>query len=398
LSTVHTSNESRDGSMNSSDRTVIALDVSCLIPRPLTGVGYYTTHLLRALFARDDNFEFRLFATSRSRHSALPTEFTDQCSRSITRRWPTRLKVAMWTRLEWPPIEWFTGRVDIAHGAFHLLPAARHAKRATTVFDLSGIHRPETHTAHSNRIHRRMLEHAVREADALIAISQSSRNDLVELFGAPPERTHVVYGGVFVEEFAGSLDRAALDELKQRFGIRGDYFVHLGTIEPRKNIPRLLDAYARIHARVPDCPELVLAGKKGWMCEATFETIERLGLTDSVIQTGYVTRQEAVLLLQGAYACVYPSLYEGFGLPVLEAMAARTPVLTSNVSSLPEVIGDTGIQVDPESVDEIEQGLSELIDRYDAALDRVQPAYERATEFTWDRSAAALDAVYRTLA
>jgi len=384
--------------MSSSGPVAIGLDVSCLIPQPLTGVGYYTVNQLRALFARQDNFEFRLFASSAAPPPAVVNEFAALCARSRIVRWPTRLKLAMWTRLEWPSIEWFTGPVDIAHGMFHLLPAARRAKRVVTVFDLSGIRRADTHTLQSNRAHLKMLKHAAGNADALIAISQSSGNDLTELLGVDPQKVYVVYGGVRTEEFSGELDRTALADVKRRFGIGRDFFVHLGTIEPRKNIPRLLEAYARVRTRLPDCPQLVLAGKQGWMWEPVFETVSRLDLAEDVVHTGYVSRQEAVLLLRGAYACVYPSLYEGFGLPVLEAMAARTPVLTSNISSLPEVIGDTGIQVDPENVDAIEQGLTELVEHYEAALERVNPACERAKEFTWNHSAAALAAVYRRLA
>ncbi len=364
----------------------------------LTGVGYYTVHLMRALFAREDGFDFRLFACA----AGPPPDAVRDLARRVTRArfvwWPTRLKTSLWTRLEWPPIEWFTGPVDIAHGGFHLLPASRQAKRTVTVFDLTNIRHPETHVPSQRRVHLRMLEHAVPRADALVAISRSSAADLVELLGAAPEKVHVVYGGVCCEEFCKEWDQEAFGALKRRLGIGREYFIHLGTLEPRKNIPRLLEAYARLRQRFKDYPELVLAGKTGWMYEPIFKAIESLGLKNDVVQTGYISREDAVLLLRGAYGCVYPSLYEGFGLPVLEAMAARTPVLTSSVSSMPEVIGETGITVNPESVDEIEAGMAELLEKRDAALERTEAAFERAKRFTWEDSAASLAAAFRAVA
>lgn len=304
----------------------------------------------------------------------------------------------MWTSFEWPPIEWFTGSVEVAHGMFHLLPAARKAKRLTTVFDLTTFRYAETHRAESAGSHVKMLRHAAKKADALIAISQSCRTDIMELLGIAPERVHVVYGGVFTNEFSVEFDSNALTEIKQRLGIHSEYFIHLGTLEPRKNIPRLLQAYARVRDRFLECPQLVLVGKEGWGYDPIFQTIQSLNLSGKVVHAGYVERDEAVSLLRGAYACLYPSLYEGFGLPVLEAMAAHTPVLTSNVSSLPEVIGDTGIQVNPESVDEIETGMIALIEQHDQALLRADAAYERAKTFTWENSARTLANVYRQVA
>jgi glycosyltransferase involved in cell wall biosynthesis len=376
----------------------VAFDASCLVEQPLTGVGYYTLHQLRALLQLEGAPRLRLVASSAQPVPPVLRELGAAAASFRMVRCPTRLKVALWTRAGWPPVEWFAGPVDIAHGGFHLLPAARRTvRRVVTVFDLSGLRRPETHSAANLALQERLLRHAAGRADALVAISQSCKEDAVELLGADPARVHVVYGGVFLEEFGGALPERLLAETRARLGIPGDYLIHLGTLEPRKNLPRLLEAYARVCARVPDCPMLVLAGRKGWMYDAVFETIERLRIGARVVHTGYLSREEAVALLRGAAGCVYPSLYEGFGLPVLEAMAARTPVLTSNVSSMPEVIGDCGITVAPESTDEIEAGLESLVRDRDAALARVDRAYRRAARFTWENSARSLTGVYARL-
>lgn len=373
----------------------LTIDVSCLVPRPLTGVGYYTRDLLRSFLARHTEWRMRLFASSAKPAGDLAQELGVEASTVRTLRLPTRLKNGLWTRLEWPPITAFTGDADIVHGAFHLLPASRRARRIATVFDLSALRFPGTRPEANLRLHLGLLRHAVARADALIAISESCRNDLIDLLHASPERVFVVYGGVSLDEFTSPLDDTRLKACRERFGLTGEYLVHLGTLEPRKNLPRLLEAYARVYARRRDCPRLVLAGHAGWMYDDVFETIERLGLRTQVVVTGYLERADAVCLLRGAFACVYPSLYEGFGLPVLEAMAARTPVLTSNVSSLPEVIGKEGILVEPENVDSIEAGLEEIIEHHEEALARAERAFERACTFTWTRSADVLAEAYR---
>ncbi len=365
---------------------------------PLTGVGYYTLEITRALLTHVPGIEVRAFASAARFAPKVVCDLAAACASARLVRWPTRLKIALWTHIEWPPIERFTGAIDVAHGAFHLLPATRHAPRLVTVFDLTNFRYPEAHLSGQTHLHRTMLRHAVRRADALVAISKSAGADLVELLGADESKVRVVYGGVMLDEFSGDLDRAALDKAKGRFGITRDYFIHLGTLEPRKNVPRLLEAYARVRERRADCPQLVLTGKAGWLCEPIFETIEARGLHDAVVCTGYIDRAEAVLLLRGARACVYPSLYEGFGLPVLEAMAAGVPVMTSNVSSLPEVAGDTGILVNPEDVDALVSGIEQLIDDESGNAVRVSAARARAATFTWADSAAALASVYRWLA
>lgn len=363
----------------------------------MTGVGYYTLNLLRAFVQEAPEFNLRFVASSaRAPRRALePLGNWAVQMRGV--HCPTRLKSMLWSCLEWPPIEWFTGPVDIAHGTFSLLPAARRAKRVSTIFDITDVRYPETRRRRIARMHARMIWHAVRRGDAIVAISENARAELIEYLGADPDRVHVVPGGCNIEEFAGPIDEKRLEQLKFRFGIGLPYFIHLGTIEPRKNLARLVEAYHAVHQRLKDCPVLVLAGMRGRMSSDVFDAIAKYALEKSVICTGYLARPDAILLLRGAFACVYPSFYEGFGLPVLEAMAARVPVMTSNVSSIPEVIGEHGILIDPKSVESISSGLAALVVSRDATLERVDGAYERATRFTWQESARALERVYRGL-
>lgn len=376
----------------------IGLDVSCILARPLTGVGYSALHMLGALAANHPEVALRLFASgARAADPAVLPDLAGVPCRIV--RCPNRLKTGLWTGPQWPPMDWWTGPVDIVHGLFHLLPASRHARRVVTIYDLYGIRCPHmASSAGASRAHLAMLRHAVRHADAIIAISENTRNEVIELLDAPEQRCHAIYLGVAMEDFSAPSNPAALAALKQRCGIGREYFLCLGTLEPRKNVPRLVQAYGMLRERHRDCPLLVLGGGTGWQYEEVYKTIEALRLGDCVMCTGYLERQDVIRLLRGAYACLYPSLYEGFGLPVLEAMAAGTPVLTSNTTSMPEVAGDTGILVNPLDISSIMAGMESLVVDYDAARARSLKARARAGEFTWARTAAQHASLYRALA
>ncbi|HOF40047.1 MAG TPA: glycosyltransferase family 1 protein [Candidatus Hydrogenedentes bacterium] len=374
----------------------IILDASSALEHPLTGVGYVALHQTSALAALNGGLELRLFGT-RARGVALPAEWRQSFTRSFVVPGTRRLKLALWSRWNWPPVEWFCGTADIAHGLFHLLPAAAAARRLVTVHDLVVFRHPETHTAATVCTHRRLLQHAARNADALIAVSESCRQDILEVLNVPPERVFVVPNGVCIEDFEGAVDPAALARCRQELGLRSDYWIYIGTIEPRKNLTRLLTAYRRIVDRFSDCPDLLLVGRSGWHAEPIFQAIGDLRLENRVFHAGYLARSEVILLLRNAAACLYPSLYEGFGLPVLEAMAAGVPVLTSNISALPEVIGPCGVLIDPEEPDSLEAGMETLLQQPGACARMAREARERARGFSWENSAQRLAQVYRTV-
>jgi glycosyltransferase involved in cell wall biosynthesis len=374
----------------------ISADISCLASRPVTGVGYHTRYLFEAFLRQSPEIDLRFFACAAR---PLPEEVLAlgaKGGRFAGRRIPTRAKNTLWTRADWPPMSWWLGETDIVHGAFHLLPPSRTAKRVVTIHDLAGMRRSAIHEDASLALHRRLLRHAVPRADGIFAVSESSRSDVIELLNADPAKVHVVSGGVMLDEFTAPMDEVRLADAKRHFGIDGPYWIHLGTLEPRKNLKRLVEAYARLRAR-HDVPKLVLAGGEGWMFQPVLEAIARHGIASDVIRTGYLPREDAVALLRGAAGCVYPSLYEGFGLPVLEAMAARVPVLTSNVSSLPEVVGDTGILVEPENEESLDAGLERLLLETSTQAARIEAAWQRAQGKTWDHSARALLVAYRAV-
>jgi len=364
---------------------------------PLTGVGWRTVYLIQAFLQQNNTFRVCLFAARSRKTSPTNFPFQEGFEKKVIVPYFRKLKSRLWPTLEFPPIEWFCGKTDLAHGTFHDLPATRKAIRVVTVHDLSFILYPETHTPETVSVQTRLVKHAVTHADAIEAVSESCKSDLMEVFNIPPEKIHVVPGGVKLEDYNAPMDVAALAQVKRALGISRNYFIHLGTIEPRKNLPRLLNAYARIRQRFHEYPQLVLVGARGWKADATLEAIKHHDFGNDVIVAGWVPRETAILLLRGAAACVYPSLYEGFGLPVLEAMAARVPVITSTTGALREVSGGNCIFVDPLNVESIEAGLDLFLAKPDMAATRAQAAYQRAKEMTWEASAVKLENLYRTL-
>ena len=376
----------------------IALDLSCVTDAQLTGIGYAALYQLRALFARNEPFEYRAVATCPRGGRRDLGDLEQHLAGKTILPHAGLIRYYLWGWLDWPPIEYFCGSAAIAHNFSHQVPATRHATRLVTVHDLSFLRVPETHTRRAIAIQSALMRQTVDRADVLVAVSQSCKDELIDLYGVAADRVVLVPNGVELSEFHATPEPEALDTLKKREGVTRDYFIHLGTLEPRKNIPRLVQAYDRVRQRYADCPQLVLVGKHGWKSEPSLEAMRPLMESGDIVHPGYLSRDEALLLLGGATACVYPSLYEGFGLPVLEAMASRTPVLTSSVTSLPEVVGDTGLLVDPCDVDAIEAGLAAFLDDPAAAARRAEAAYERAETFTWDRSAETLARLYHRVA
>ena len=375
----------------------VALDVSCAAETPVTGIGYAAIYQLRALFARNDpRFRFALFAAGgRGGRAVLERELGAQ-PRSVFVPYARLAKYYAWNALNWPPIEWATGHARIAHNLCHQVPAVSHATTVVTVHDLSAFRHPETHTPRMVHVQQTLLRHTAARADRIVAVSEHCKSELVELLGVQADRIHVIHNGVNTAEFDAPFDERRLNELKREHGIDGEFIVHLGTIEPRKNLVRLCEAYGQLRGRHGGMPKLVIAGAVGWDAASSLDAIAALGA--DAVRPGYLSRADAVLLLRGARACVYPSIYEGFGLPVLEAMAARTPVVTSNGSALPEVAGEAALYADPNDASAIAAAIERVLDDPVSAADRVAIGRQRAETFSWASSAEKLASLYATLA
>jgi len=350
----------------------IAIDASRISVAERTGTERYTFELLAAL-ARIDRWNTYTLYTN-GLPPSLPPVGPNFSLRSI--RLPR-----LWTHARLGPAL-MRDRPDLLFVPAHVIPLL-HPRSVVTIHDLGYLAFPEAHTA------RRRLEldlstrWCLRAAHRVIAISQATKNDLVRHYGADPARIVVVHLGRS-NLFRPPDDPGQIAAIRARYALEAPYFLYIGTIQPRKNLTRLIEAFARAGA---DDALLVIAGRRGWLSEPIVRRVAELGLTNRVRFPGYVPDADLPALLSGALAFVFPSLHEGFGMPVLEAMACGAPVLTSTTSALPEVAGDAALLVDPCDTDAIAAALKRLAADAPLRASLRARGWERAANFTWERCA-----------
>ena len=273
--------------------------------------------------------------------------------------------------------------VDLFYATNHVRNPPRRRKLATTLHDLTAYIVPECHPSLHHEIEKSYIENVVLRADAVIAISEHTRQDLIRIFDFPPDRVEVIYQGIADSYFETTPEGTTA--VRAKYGLDKPYILHVGTIEPRKNINRLFDAYEQLKPSLREEFPLVLVGSIGWADKATVKRVE--SPPEGVRYLRYIPEEDLPFITAGATVCVYPSLYEGFGLPVPQAMATGVPMLTSNVSSLPEVAGDAAILVDPRSQAEITAGLERLLTSPSLREELIAKGRQRVQRFRWERSA-----------
>jgi glycosyltransferase involved in cell wall biosynthesis len=277
-------------------------------------------------------------------------------------------------------------RIDVLHSLHYSFPLVRFGtKQVVTVHDMTFFNMPEAHQRVKILYFRFFIRADVRFADKVIFDSHSSMTDCITRLGAPRGTSTVVHLGKS-EAFRADLAASGIRRVREKYGLNAEFVLSVGTIEPRKNLSRLVSAFASICGRHPDLL-LVIAGMKGWMYDGLMQTVKDLNLESRVIFTGFVSEEEKPFLIAAAKVFAYPSLYEGFGIPVLEALACGIPTVTSNVSSLPEVAGDAALTIDPYNVAELSSALERLISDELLRERLAREAVRQAAKFTWAKTA-----------
>lgn len=357
------------------------------------GINGYIYQLLRHL-AVSAGAEARPFEYIAYLHDI---GFTPVAGLDVARsRWDTRKP---WRRIIWEQtrLAALARELDLLHGLAFAAPIACACPAVVTVHDLSFYRYPQAFRRFNRAYLGWITRVSVRRAARVIAVSESTRQDVIAFCGVPAERVVVVPNGV-TEEF-GPADARAIAAFRRRRGLPARFILFLGTLEPRKNIARLLEAYAQMIRRraASDTPMLIIAGAKGWFYDAIFARVEQLALTERVIFPGFVPADELPWWYRAAELFVYPSLFEGFGLPVLEAMACGTPCITSNVSSLPEVAGDAALLVAPEDGVALADAMARVLDEPALAAQMRAAGPTQAARFPWTRTARETASVYRAV-
>lgn len=373
----------------------IGIDASRIAIDERTGTEHYTYELLAALAPQDRQTRYTLYCNRRPR--ALPPLGPNFTLRHIPfpRLW-THARLSAELALH-PPEVLFVPAHVLPLGA----PLQRLTRTVVTIHDLGYLHFPAAHTRAQRLYLRLSTQWSAWAATRLIAISAATRDDLVRFTGVAREKIAVVHHGL-AARFRPVEDPAQLAAAQARYGIRSPYLLYVGSIQPRKNLLRLIDAFAAAvqpvdASRPPALRDLhlVLAGKRGWLSEAIERRAAERGVADRVRFVGYLPDADVPALLSGALTFAFPSLYEGFGMPVLEAMACGTPVLTATTSALPEVAGDAALLVDPSDQAAIAEALAQLAISATLRADLRARGLERAAQFTWARCAAETLAVLR---
>lgn len=349
----------------------IAIDAR-LTARTPGGISHYIRRLARGMPALDPDHRYRVL--QRQGHAE---RLSDQARR-----------IACWSPPHHPlertalGVELLPHRLDLLHSPDFIPPQFGYRRSVITVHDLAFLRYPQFLTAESRRYYNDQIEFAVRRATRILSDSHSTRIDLQELLGVPAEKIDVVHLGVN-EDFR-SLPIESVKPVLQRLRLTAGYVLFVGTFEPRKNLPGLLQAIARLRARAPDTPPLVLVGHRGWLSDSLTAQVDDLRLTDHVHVIEGLPAQDLPAIYNGASLLALPSHYEGFGFPVLEAMACGVPAVIADRASLPELAGEAALRVDPDDPESIADAMGRLL--ADSALrDRLRSlGFERVRHFGWD--------------
>jgi len=355
------------------------------------GMGNYADNLIRALAAIDSRNNYSLYVKR-----PLQTEFTVERENFHYRQLNSPLIRTFWTQCR-IPMEVLLNRPDILHmPTGQKIPFFHPCKTVVTIFDLAYLNFPDYFQKSVKWRLQKFSEHALRNADKIIAISESTKKDILWAYDINEKLIEVVYFGV-EDKFRPLKSKLEINEIKKKLDIRFPYILFAGVLQPRKNIPRLIRAFKKIIESYNQDLQLVIAGNKGWMYEQIFQTVKQCNIGERVVFTGYVQKQELIYLMNGAEIFVLPSLYEGFGMPILEAMACGTAVVCSNTSSMPEVAGNAAVLCDPYSEEDIAKSIIQLLANEQLRRKLIARGLERAKGFSWGKSAKQTLNIYESL-
>ncbi len=360
------------------------------------GIGRLTRDLVTALAKLDNRTQYKLFVSG-SKQSDFPQKMAQNFEwkpTSLSPKWLARI----WHRTKLPlPIEILMGQIDLFHATdFTLPPTLPSTRTIVTVHDLSFVRVSDTASPKLKKYLDKLVPRSINNATHVIADSKATKDDLIDLYDTPSNKITVLLSGINSRYHKITNNYSSMT-MRNKYDIPDvPYIFSIGTIQPRKNYSRLIQALKLLRQSGYDL-HLVIAGGKGWLEDEMYKTLDETQLHEAVHLIGFADDEDVVKLYNAAECVAFPSLYEGFGFPVLEGMACGTPVLTSNVSSLPEVAGDAAIMVDPYDIEAIAEGLRQLIDDSDLRKTLIERGFQQASKFTWENSAKNLLKIYQNV-
>ena len=369
----------------------IAIDAHT-VGTKLGGNESYAVNLIEALAQIDSTNNYTIYVTTNEARDRFSNRWPNFKVRSTLPHTPLiRIPLTLSAELRKNP-------VYVLHVQFTAPPFCP-CPFVVSIHDLSFEHLPQTFKRRSRTQLRLTVRHSARRAARILSLSEHTRGDIVETYGIESNRIEAIPLAA-PDHFCRVNDKRELQRVRHNYGIEGDYILSVGSIQPRKNLARLIKAYAQLRG---DCsadklPKLVLVGKCAWLYDETLRALDQVGVKDSVVLTGYVPESDLPAIYSSALCFVYPSYFEGFGLPPLEAMKCGTPVIVGNQTSLPEVVGDAGLTVDPFDVDAIAGAIRRLMNDSALRAELSQKGQERASTFTWRETARRTLQIYQDVA
>lgn len=352
----------------------IGIDARSL-SEPITGIGRYTLNLLQEMVS-DNSHEWILYSHRPLLHGDWDRENVTVCTWNLP-KWARALRM-LWAQ-SILPIMAKKDNIDLFWSPAHRLPRylSSSITSVVTIHDLVWKHAPETMRPLSQKLDAKLMPEAIRMSDWVISVSKWTKNDLIVEVPEAKQKTSVIYE-------AGSLE---ISPINSTHDFDKKYLLFVGTLEPRKNLPRLLKAYALLSHSIKNEYSLIITGGKGWGMDDIGRIIKRLNIEKYVQVLGYLSDRELASVYQKSSVLLMPSLYEGFGLPLLEAMSVGVPVVTSNISSMPEIVGGSAVLVDPYSIDSIKIGIESVLNNSELRSKLSSAGYERSKLFSWKKAA-----------
>lgn len=370
----------------------IGIDIRSLSIFNKAGIYQYTYNLVSSLLAIDSHNDYILFSAFLH---GKGFRGDGRIKSKFVRRFPGRFLDLILERHP-IPIEWIIGKLDIFHGPCYFIPNSLRCKLIVTIHDLMFFRYPEFLRPEWVVSLKKRIYASSKRADAVIAVSNFTKREITELLNIPEERIWVIYNGI-ASNFRPVNDKAKIEEMKSKYGVKSPYLLFVGNIEPKKNIETLIRAYVELRNSTIYKYSLLVVGKKAWHFPTVWHTVKQLNVEKDVIFLDIVDSDDLPYLYSGAEVFIFPSLFEGFGIPVIEAMACGTPVVASNLTSLPEIAGDAAVLVDPLNVEEITGAIYNVLSNSELRRQLVKKGLERAKDFSWEKTARETLALYKEL-
>ena len=372
------------------ERKKISLEIQWAVG-PKTGVGWYIFNIVKGLVQNNKNDYTGEFINFMNRHNVkeqinydIKIKQNKFISYKIYSILTQKLKISH---------NFLLGtKSDIYHFFNFTIPKNIKGKVIVTIYDTVFFSAPETMGGMKTISE---YKYAAERSDLIITISESAKADIIKHFNIDEKKIKIVTPGIDLQKYSYKYSKSELENIRKKYNLPKNYILYLGTIEPRKNIERIVKAFKKYKKEINDDLKLVIVGRKGWKYDNIMKLIESMG-TDIII-TGYIDEEDKVPIYKLAQIFVFPSLYEGFGMPILEAMASKTPVITSNISSMPEVAGNAGMLVDPFNENEIFEAYKKILSDDELKKEMVQKGLEQAKKFEWKKSVEMLEKIYEEI-